>query len=103
MGKAVSPGIIMWLLIPTCTHWLLWMVMFDGPLRETVVLVWVVVHNSVRRSSRVEGQRHLVFTLGKCKDGVPGPPREGVRCAFAFPLLAAPSELGVQKLKSGGS
>lgn len=51
----------------------------------------------------MEGQRHLVFTPGKCKDGVLGPPSEGVRYAFAFPLPAAPSELGKQKLKSGGS
>lgn len=37
----------------------------------------------------MEGQRHLVFTLGKCKDGASGPPSEGVRCAFAFALQAA--------------
>lgn len=47
----------------------------------------------------MERQWHLVFTLGKCKCGVSGPASDWVKVC----LQAAPSELGLQKLKRSGN
>lgn len=108
VDKAASLGIVMKLFVPICTNWLLQTV--TNPLRETVVVVGGLNHQQLsleraagwRGSSGTLAPRHLVFTLGKCKDGVSGSPSEGVRCAFGL-LQATPSELGVQQLKRGGN
>lgn len=51
----------------------------------------------------MEGQRHLVSILGKCKYGVSRVASDSVKCALGVLLCAAPLELGLQKLRRNGN
>lgn len=66
------------------------------PIKEIVVVVGELSNWKFKiRSHRVEGQRHLVSTLGKCKHGVSRPAVTESKWALGIGLCAAPSDLGL--------